>query len=248
MSDNRETAPQKDSKRARLSAMPKADLIKFVAFVAFLIVLALVTVAMWPIIQESVSGGGGVDGIVERVREAGPMGVLTLLFFQFVQVVVALIPGEAVQFAAGALYGPFWGTVIVLAGCAASSALVYVLVHKLGAPFVQSMVSEDYMRRFREFEHSGKLSLLVFILYLIPGLPKDVFSYLVPLSDMKFKVFLCITTVARIPGVVASCLFAEGLLEGNYVFAIVIAVIVVVLAVLCFVKRDALMDFLKKIS
>ena len=58
-------------------------------------------------------------------------------------------------------------------------------MHKLGAPFVQSMVPVQYLEKFRKFEKTGKLNIIVFILFLIPGLPKDVFTYLVPLTDMR---------------------------------------------------------------
>ena len=60
-----------------------------------------------------------------------------------------------------------------------------MLVHKLGAPFVQAMVPEKYMGKFREWETSEKFNVIVFILFLIPGLPKDVFTYITPLTHMS---------------------------------------------------------------
>ena len=54
--------------------------------------------------------------------------------------VVAFIPGEVTQMAAGLLYGPWIGALVILAGCVLSSAFVYVVVKRLGSPFVQKMV------------------------------------------------------------------------------------------------------------
>ena len=90
---------------------------------------------------------------------------------------MAFIPGEVVQVAAGMIYGPWVGALIIWLGCIISSSFIFVLVHKLGAPFVQAMVPEKYMGKFRDWETSDKFNVIVFILFLIPGLPKDVFTY-----------------------------------------------------------------------
>ena len=179
--------------------------------------------------------------MVERLKQAGPAGVFMLLGMQFLQIIVAFIPGEIVQLAAGLMYGPWLGTLVILIGCVISSAVVYQLVHKLGAPFVQNMVSTEHLDKFRSFESSGKLDIIVFILFLIPAMPKDVFTYLVPLTDMEMKRFLILSNVGRIPGIFASTYVASGLSEGQIAGPIVVVAIVAVLAVLGVVFRDRIM-------
>ena len=159
---------------------------------------------------------------------------------------VAVIPGEVVQLAAGLMYGPWLGALIILVGCVCSSALIYQLVHKLGAPFVQNMVSTEHLDKFRTFEESGKLDIIVFILFLIPGMPKDVFTYLVPLTDMELKRFVILSNVARIPGVLASTYTAHGLAEGDIVGPIVVVAIVAIIAAVGIIFRDRIMDALGK--
>lgn len=129
----------------------------------------------------------GVDRVIERIQDAGAAGVLVLLALQFIQVVVAFIPGEVTQMAAGMLYGPLWGSLLILFGCAISSAFVYELVHRLGAPFVKDLISDQHLKKFQDFEKTERLNIIVFILFLIPGLPKDTFTYIVPLTDMKLS-------------------------------------------------------------
>ena len=180
------------------------------------------------------------------MRNAGPVGVLILLGMQFLQVVVAFIPGEVVQLAAGLMYGPLAGSIIILVGCIISSSIIFQLVHRLGAPFVQGMVSTEHLEKFRHFEATGKLDLIVFILFLIPGLPKDVFTYLVPLTDMEYKKFIVLTTVGRIPGVVASTYTASGLANGQIVGPVVVVAIVAIVAVIGVLFRDRIMEALGK--
>ena len=225
--------------------MDRATLFRFVGLIAFLAIMVVIVIAVWPYVAD-VFSEGGVERLVDRVRNAGPVGVLILLGMQFLQVVVAFIPGEVVQLAAGLMYGPLAGSVIILVGCIISSSIIFQLVHRLGAPFVQGMVSTEHLEKFRHFEATGKLDVIVFILFLIPGLPKDVFTYLVPLTDMEYKKFIVLTTVGRIPGVVASTYTASGLANGQIVGPVVVAVIVAIVAVVGVLFRDRIMEALGK--
>lgn len=217
--------------------MSRANIFKFAGLVAFIIIVAIIVIAAWPYISD-VFSEGGVDRLVERVQNAGAAGVLILLGMQFLQIVVAFIPGEVVQLAAGLMYGPLWGSIIVLVGCVISSSIIYKLVHSLGAPFVQGMVSTEHLNKFKAFEESGKLDIIVFILFLIPGMPKDVFTYIVPLTNMPYKKFITLTTIGRIPGVVGSTYAAAGLASGDVVGPIVVLVVLAVIAVVAIVFRE----------
>ena len=222
-----------------------SDIAKFAGLVAFIAIMAAIVVVLWPYLSD-VFNEGGIDRLVERVQSSGPLGVLMLLGLQLVQIIVAFIPGEVVQLAAGLMYGPWLGALILFIGCVISSSIIFKLVRVLGAPFVQDMVSTEHLEKFREFERTGKLSIIVFILFLIPGLPKDVFTYLVPLTDMRMRSFVILSNVARLPGIIASTFAASSVAEGNFAAAIVIAVVVVAIVVAVIVKRKQLMDLLSR--
>lgn len=210
--------------------MPAANIFKFAGLIAFFVIMIAVCVAIWPMIHE-IFEPGGVDRVTADIRNAGPWGFLILLAIQFLQIVVAFIPGEVVQVAAGMIYGPWVGALVIWLGCVVSSSFIFVLVHKLGAPFVQAMVPEKYMGKFREWETSDKFNIIVFILFLIPGLPKDVFTYVTPLTHMSMKSFVLISNFARIPGIVLSTYAAAGLVSGNIVESVVIFAVTAVVAV-----------------
>lgn len=234
--------PAKDAE-APSKRIDKATALKFAGLLAFLAIMAVIVIVAWPYIAD-VFTEGGVDRLVERVQNAGPAGVLILLGMQFLQIIVAFIPGEVVQLAAGLMYGPWLGALIVLVGCVISSSIIYKLVHALGAPFVQGMVSTEHLERFRKFEEQGKLDVIVFILFLIPAMPKDVFTYLVPLTDMNYKKFITLTTIGRIPGVLVSTYAASGLASGELVGPIVALAVVAVIAVIAIVFRERIMEAL----
>lgn len=227
--------------------MEKGDIFKFVGLIAFFAIMVLIVVLLWPYFHDLFEPGG-LDRIINDVRDAGPVGFLILLGLQFLQIVVAFIPGEVVQIAAGLLYGPWLGAFVILLGCVISSAFIFALVHKLGAPFVQSMVPTQYLEKFRKFERTGKLNIIVFILFLIPGLPKDVFTYLVPLTDMRMRTFLLLSNVGRIPGIIVPTYAADGLAEGRFLESAIIFGVAAVIAVLGIVFRERIMKMLEKHS
>lgn len=235
------------SDRPALARLTKADLFKLAGLAAFFVLVAIACLAAAPAIAE-LTEPGGLERVVEDVRNAGVGGVFMLLGFQFLQIVVAFIPGEVVQIAAGMMYGPWGGALIVIAGCIVSSAFIFAVVHKLGAPFVRAMIPEKWMDKLEKFEKSEKLDVMVFVLFLIPGLPKDVFTYLVPLTDMRMRDFLFLSNVGRIPGILISTFGANGLVEGDYMQSIVLFAVAAAIAVVALVLHEKILHGLSTLK
>lgn len=235
----REKAQEVTTVRGR--EMTRGDIFKFGGLIAFFALMVIVVILIWPYIHEAFEPGG-LSRVIDDVRNAGPLEFLILLAMQFMQIVVAFIPGEVVQMAAGMMYGPWLGAAVVLLGCIISSAFVFAVVHRLGAPFVRDMVPTKYLDKFNAFEESGKLSIVVFILFLIPAMPKDTFTYLVPLTNMRMRDFLVLSNVGRIPGIVISIYAANGLVDGNITQSIIIFAVVAVIAIVAIVFRDKILN------
>lgn len=88
------------------------------------------------------------------------------------------------------------------------------------------------MERFSVLQDEKKLEFWVFILFLIPGIPKDLLTYFVPLTKMPPLRFLFLSTLARLPAVAVSVCMGDSLTEGRYWLTIVIVCIAVLAAVI----------------
>lgn len=225
----------------------KADLFKFIGFLAFLVLIGIVFVLIWPHLK-GIMEPGGLNDLIQEIRSAGPIGFLVLFGLQFLQIVVFVIPGEVVQIAAGMMFGPWLGLLLIIVGCFVASAFIYFLVHLLGAPFVQSIVDDKYLQKLDDFEESGRLALVVGLLFLIPGFPKDVLTYIVPLTNMNPLRYLVVSNLARIPGVTMTVFAADSLIAGDYLTAGIVFGIALVILVLCWVMKPRLMDLIQKIA
>ena len=160
------------------------------------------------------------------IKNFGIWGIAVMFFIQVAQVIVALIPGELVEFVAGTLYGWFGGLVFCLAGIAAGQYIIFNAVKKYGAEFVESFSGSKAMEKFKFLKNEKKLKTVVFVLFFIPGTPKDLITYMVPFTKMSLKDFMVISLLARIPSTVSSTFAGGAFAEKDFVkLAIAYAVI-----------------------
>ena len=155
----------------------------------------------------------------DYIRSFGPLGWLVLLGLQFLQVFIALIPGEILESAAGFAFGPVMGTLICYVGVAAASALIFRLTRRYGVKLVEVFISRERINELRFLNTANKRNALIFLLYFLPGTPKDLLTYFAGLTDIQLREFLVLSLVARIPSVLSSTFGGHMLGRENYLGA-----------------------------
>lgn len=156
------------------------------------------------------------------VREKGWGARFLFIGLMTLQVVMALIPGEPMEIAAGLAFGAVEGTVLCMVGIALGSTLIFLLVKKWGMRYLELFFSPDKIRSLRFLQNTRRAEILLFIFMLIPGTPKDLLSFIAPLTDMKLGYWIVLTTIARIPSIVTSTVGGNALGEQRYVFASIV--------------------------
>ncbi len=226
----------------------KRRLVVIVVAVILLAIAVAITVAIMPFMKQLAVDDDFQADFVKWVSSQGVFGFLVLLTLQILQIVIAFIPGEIVQVVAGAMYGTWGGLGLCFLGCIIASAAVYALVARFGRDFVVTAIGEEKLAKFDFLNSSEKLDTIVFVLFLIPGIPKDVLTYIVPLTPMHMKTFLILSNVARIPGMIASTLVGSSIVDTNWVAIIIVFAIVAVIGGLGIWKHDAIMSWAKSHS
>ena len=138
------------------------------------------------------------------------------------QVVVAIIPGEPLELAAGYAFGALEGTLICLAGIFAGSMIVFLLVRRFGIKLVRLFFSEEKIQSMRFLKNPRRLFIVTAVLMLVPGTPKDLLTYCAGLTPLPVTTWMLIASVGRIPSVITSTLGGHALSEGNYGFAAIV--------------------------
>ena len=152
----------------------------------------------------------------DYIRSFGPLGWLVLLCLQILQVFIALIPGEIVESAAGFAFGPVVGTLVCYIGIVIASILIFWLTRRYGVRLVEVFVARERINELRFLNTAKKRNALLFFLYFIPGTPKDLLTYFAGLTDIRFREFLVISLIARIPSILSSTFGGHMLGNENY--------------------------------
>lgn len=162
------------------------------------------------------------EGFRDYIRSFGALGWLVMLLLQCLQVFIALIPGELIETAAGFAFGPVVGTLLCYAGVAAASAVVFLLTRRFGIRLVEVFVPREKIHQLRFINTPKKRDRLIFLLFFIPGTPKDLLTYFVGLTDIRLSAFLTLSLVARIPSVLSSTFGGHLLGQEKYWSAVVL--------------------------
>ena len=205
----------------------KRKLLAGISATVMVILLLLVTLILWRWLASF-----SQEGLRDYIRSFGAAGWLVFLVLQILQVFIALIPGELLESAAGFVFGPIVGTLLCYAGIVIASSLVFALTRKFGIKLVEVFVSREKINQLRFLNTEKKRDLLIFLAFFIPGTPKDLLTYFVGLTEIKFRTFLAISLVARIPSVVTSTFGGHLLGVGDYISAIIVYAATAIVSIL----------------
>lgn len=167
------------------------------------------------------------DAFRQWVNQFGIGGRFLFIAMVTIQVIVALIPGEPLELAAGYAFGALEGTVLSLIGILIGSWLVFSLVRRFGVKLVSVFFSDREIKRLSFLRNPQKTKMIAFLLMLIPGTPKDLLSYFAGLTPLSLRQWLSIVAVARIPSLVSSTITGAAAGEERYVFALLMLLLTV---------------------
>jgi len=156
------------------------------------------------------------------VDNSGIMGRIYFVIMVMFQVVIALVPGEPLEIGAGYAFGAIEGTILCLVGITLGSLLVFSLVRKFGTALVEVFFTFEKIKSAKFLQNRKKVALIVFLMFFLPGTPKDLLTYFVGLTNINWKHFFIIATVARIPSVITSTIGGSLLGTQKYTFAVVV--------------------------
>lgn len=196
-----------------------------------------------PEVIDTVSSMENVNALFKQYRAES---ILVYIGAQILQIIICIIPGQCLQFAAGYMYGFWLGFLFSLIGAAIGSVITYYLARLLGHDAMHLIFGEEKINSIIRNLNSKKAIIIVFLIFLIPGVPKDLCNYAAGISEMKLKPFLIVSLVGRSPGMMGSLLVGRQIEAGQYTGAVIIAVIAVILCVAGIIMRKPLTKWMDK--
>ena len=186
--------------------------------------------------------------VIDYLRQNRKIAFLLIIGLQIIQVVICVLPGQPIQFAASYMFGVARGYLFSIIGAVIGTAISFYLAKLLGSEAMHLFFGEKKVKEYQRRLNSGRGLLLAFLIYMIPGVPKDLVSYAAGISEMRFRPFLLAATVGRSPAMLGSLLVGHFFGKQNYTAMIIVTVAVVLLLLICIIKRRELIGFLDRIE
>jgi len=196
----------------------KGQKIAAIASIAvFFVVLALLAVFVGgPIIKTL----GDPASFRAWVDARGFWGRVLFVGVMMLQVVIAFIPAEPLELAAGYAFGAVWGTILVWLGLVLGTVVVFLFVRKIGVKAVEVFFPREKIDSIKYLNNEKALNAAAFTLFLIPGTPKDLLTYVAGLTKIRLLPWVLLTSLARIPSIVTSTISGNAFGLEHYGLAI----------------------------
>lgn len=195
---------------------------KAISLVLLFIFIAFMGLACWFIGKPMIEFASEPEKFRDWIDSKGVMAPLIFVGMVVFQVVVAIIPGEPLEIGAGYAFGAFEGTLLCVIGTTIGSLIVFALVRTFGVRLVEVFFSIEKIRSMRFLQNTKRLNAVTFLVFFIPGTPKDLLSYFVGLTDMKLSSWMLIASIARLPSIITSTYGGSALGNQQYIRTIIV--------------------------
>ena len=219
----------------------KPEQVKTVHIWLRLLILVLIVGGLTLILYET----GVIQFFLNKKRMAhfldslGPLSAFVFVLLQVGQVVAAPIPGEVTGFLGGYVFGKFFGVVLSTIGLTLGSYIAFILARTFGRPLIEKFIPESTLQRFDYILHH-KGAFLFFLLFLIPGFPKDWLCYILGLGHLTTTEFLVIGGTGRLFGTILLTLGGSYLRHHQYIRFYILVGIGVSVVIVALAYRDKL--------
>lgn len=199
----------------------------YVKILLAVVVIAVMGVLVWKLapLMVNLATKEGQIAFKEQINNMGFMGGLMLFGLELAQIVLIVLPAEPLEVLAGMCYGTWGGALFITFTAFFSTVLIYLLVDKLGKNIIYNFVSEEKLNKIensKALKNTSRLDIIMFILFLIPGTPKDLLVYIGAILPMKPIHLILISTFARFPSIISSTIVGDNISEGNWQISLIV--------------------------
>ena len=220
--------------------------LQIILIALFVSLLIFLTIKIYPIFNKIQKNEEYRNQVVEILSGYGGWVSLIIIAAQVLQTILAVIPSGPIVMIAGILCHPALAIILCIIGQTIGGICVYYLVKLLGYKFVALFINPDSIKESKFLKNTKRCEVLMFGYLLIPALPKDIVSFVAPFTKIKVKNFILINLFARIPMTIVTVFMGSSLISGAYIIAIILGIISLLLAILCFIFNGKIVAFLER--
>lgn len=225
----------------------KINIIINIIAVTIIVIILTILFIKYGYLLEKLKTESGREEFIRLIQSTGIFGSLIIILIQTLQVVVAFIPGEFVEIISGAMFGPVLGLILCLIGLNIGTLLIYLLVKLLGKPFVKENINSEH-KILKFLNDPTRALIIIFFIFLLPGIPKDILIFPMPLTKIKMQKFMIVSSIARIPSILSSTIIGSSLVNEKYMLSIITFIIFMLLGILGLIFNNKIYQAIIKAS
>lgn len=205
---------RKPKERGHYSKKAAGVILSLISVVMVLLTVAGVIFVKWEFNESK------TDILRTWTQENPILAAALLIAVCCAQVVVALVPGEMVEIASGYMFGAVWGTILCWFGILLGSVCAMLLARRFGRKLAESFYPKEKLESLPVLRDPSRRNALTALLFLIPGTPKDLITYILGLTDMSIPMYLLLTGFSRLPSILVSTVGGNALGENRWLHAV----------------------------
>lgn len=218
-----------------------------ISIIAVAVVIYIFRTPLWDLTHYYWNLLSDREQIKTFITSFGILAPIAFIAIQILQVIFAPVPGEATGFIGGYLFGALQGFIYSSIGLAVGSWLNFLIGRFLGKRFIRKIIPFNYLNKFdSSIKHQGVL--ILFVLFVFPGFPKDYLCLFLGISALPIKVFILLASIGRMPGTLMLSFQGASLYDKSYGPFIIITAICIVFMAIGYKYRDAIYHWVDKFN
>ena len=202
----------------------KIRILKITLTAVILIVLAVFFWRIAPFMKD-LSTTEGQIAFRNKINSMGFLGLLLLFSLQVLQILLVVLPGEPFEVLAGMCYGTWGGWLFITLSVLITTIIIFFSVRKLGKKYLYNFFKKEKVEKIMNsklLKNETNLEMVLCLIFLLPGTPKDLFVYIGGLLPVKPLRFILIATLVRFPSVITSTMVGANITKGNWKISLLI--------------------------
>ena len=217
-------------------------------FLVLLAIIVLIPTMLYFTCKDTLFNLDWLRNLPKLLEDNKIESIFVLIGLQALQVIICIIPGQPIQFASSYLFGVLGGYLISIIGATIGAVIAFYIGKILGSEAIKQLFGKSKVENYRIKINSGKGLLIAFMIYLLPGLPKDIVGYVAGISNMRILPFLIISSIGRTPGMLGSLFFGKFFKNMNIIGIISLVVACLLILIACFIFKDKLIHILDELE
>lgn len=201
--------------------------IKIIKTTLTIIIVVILGIFFWKIAPfiKDLSTTKGQIAFKNKINSMGFAGILLLFSLQILQILLVVLPGEPFEVLAGMCYGTWGGWLFITLSVFITTTIIFFSVRKLGQKYLYNFFKKEKVEKIMNsklLKNETNLEIILCLVFLLPGTPKDLFVYLGGLLPVKPLRFILIATLVRFPSVITSTMVGANISNGNWKISLII--------------------------